>query len=144
MLKLSNIKSDLVRENEGDWVDIPDLPGVSLKVRSVEASDYRMARDIVVQKFARKYGRKPIPPDVQTVAFGKLYAEYLLLDWKGIVDDGGQPIVLTKDVAREHLTDPEYRRLVQAVEWAAGTIAEADLEFIADASKNSVKPSATT
>lgn len=143
MLKLSSIKADTARENDGDWVSVPDLPGVRLKVRSLEYSPYRMARDLLVQKFARKYGRRPVPPEVTTAEFGKLYATHILLDWEGVADDSGVAIKLTREVAIEYLTDPEFRRLTAAVEWAASMVAETEADFTEDSSKNSAPPSAT-
>jgi hypothetical protein len=143
MLKLSSLKADLQKEEEGDWVDAPDLPGVRLKVRSLEYKQYRIARDIKVQHLMRKYGRKPIPPDVQTKEYGKLYADHILLDWEGLAEDDGKPVAFTKELALELLRDPEFRKLTSAVEWAASQVAETEQEFLEASAKNSPAPSAT-
>jgi hypothetical protein len=47
-LKLSSIKISV--SDEGEWVDVPEWPGVRLKVRSINARDYVQARDLMVQK----------------------------------------------------------------------------------------------
>ncbi|MDO8683971.1 MAG: hypothetical protein Q7N50_10875 [Armatimonadota bacterium] len=145
-IKLSSLKSDTARETQGDWQDIPDFPGLRLKVRSLEYAPFRMARDLLIQTFARKYGRRPIPPEIQTKAFGKLYADHILLDWEGLDDDSKPPapIKFTSEASHEYLTDPEYRKLVAAVEWAAGMLTEAEQDFVEEAVKNSAPPSATT
>lgn len=142
-IKLSSIKADPVRETEGDWQDIPDLPGLRLKVRSLEFTQYRVARDLLTQKLIRKYGRKPIPPDVQTKEFGRLYADHILLDWEGIADDVGASIPYSRDAAHEYLSDPDFRKLTAAVEWAAQQVGESEIEFLEEAAKNSETPSAT-
>lgn len=143
-MKFSSLKADLQREQEGDWVEIPDLLGVSLKVRSLHTTAYGMARSLLTQKLARKYGRKAIPPEVISKEYGKLYAEHILLDWKGLDDDDGQPLPYDKEVAIEYLTNPAFRTLVAAVEWAAGQLAELDLDADEDDAKNSDAPSVTT
>lgn len=143
-MKLSSLKSDQQREEQGIWQDIPDFPGLSLKVRPLDYGPYVMARDVVLQRFVRKFGRRPIPPEERTREFGKLYAQFLLLDWKGIEDDSGAALPYSPELAAEYLSDMEYRRLIAAVEWASATVAEDDAEFLEDAAKNSERPSVTT
>lgn len=143
-VKLTSLKANIERETNGDWQDIPDVPGLRLKVRSFQYSPYRMARDLLMQRLLRKYGKRPIPPETLTQEYGKLYAEHILLDVDGLVDDNDQPIKWTRDLGIEYLCDVEYRPLFEAVEWAAGAVGEVETEFVADAVKNSKPPSATT
>jgi hypothetical protein len=143
-MKLSSLKADLAREEEGDWVEIPDFPGVSLKVRSANSKAYSMQLSVLSQKFARKYGQRPIPPEDSLRGSGKLLARYILLDWKGLDDDVAQPLIYSADLAEELLTNPEYRKLANAVLWAAQRIAEAEVDELDDVIKNSEKPSAMT
>jgi hypothetical protein len=144
-MKLSSLKVDIVREEEGDWIDIPDLPGVSLKVRSTNSKGYSMALSLRSQKFARKYGSRPIPPEESLKANGSLLAEHILLDWKGLTeDDGTTEIPFNKELAAEYLQNPEYRQLANAVVWAAQRVADTDDVEIESKTKNSAAPSATT
>ena len=47
-LKLSSLAADLDRERDGDWIDIPDLLDVALKVRSLHFPEYRIAYDQMI------------------------------------------------------------------------------------------------
>jgi hypothetical protein len=129
-VKLQSLKADLVRESEGDWVDIPDLPGVRLKVRSFHYGPYRMARDLLNQRLVKKYGRAPAPSDEVAREYGRLYADHLLLDWDGF----DQPF--TPETGRTVLTDPAYRSMLGHIEYAASKIGVVEADFIEDAAKN--------
>lgn len=136
-VKLSSLAVDINAEQSGDWVDIPDLPGVALKVRSINAPAYQVARGLLMQKLRRKHGQdKPIPVNDLTVALGALYAEHLLLDWRGLADDNDQPLPFSTELSTSLLTNPEYRNLVQHVAYAAGRVGERDVEFTDDLIKN--------
>jgi hypothetical protein len=132
-VKFSSLASDTKKEDEGDWIEIPDLPEVSLKVRSFNYAPYRIERDQLIQRNARKYGRKPMPPDENEVAFGRLYAKHILLDWKGF------DIPYSADAAREALSDPAYRDLRRHVEYAAGQVGESEVEFVETARGESLR-----
>lgn len=124
-MKLSALKANIAREEEGDWVEIPDFDGVSLKVRGLASRPYSTALGIVSQKFARKYGQRPVPPKESLRESGKLLARHILLDWKGILDDDGETkIPYSAELAEEVLTNPEFSKLSNAVIWAAQRIAE--------------------
>lgn len=125
--KLSSLAADLKRENDGDWVAIPpdiigDAEGVELKVRAFSYQPYQIARNKIVQKWARSYGREPVPLDVAFKADGKLYAQHILLDWKGFDNDAGEPLDCSPEVAEDYLTNPKFRLLQNAVQYAAGKI----------------------
>ena len=126
-IRMNSIAADLQRENQGDWVDIPpelfaDGDGVLLKVRAFSYQPYQIARNKIVQKWSRSYGREPIPLDVAFKADGKLYADFILLDWKGLDGDDGKPMPYTKEMAEDLLTNPEFRIFQNAVQYAAGKI----------------------
>lgn len=137
-VKLSSLRADLTREAEGDWVDYPDWPGVALHVRSLQTPAYRIARDQAAQRAARKHRGKPIPPDEVARTAGTLYADHILLGWRGLDED------YSPERAREVLTDPAYREVVGAVEWCAARVGETDAEFVEDAAGNSQRASATS
>lgn len=129
-IKLTSLKADLDREEQGDWIDIPDCPGLRLQVRSIESPSYVIPRDQLVQKWVRKYGRKPIPRDVRSQGLGRLYAEQILLGWEGLEEQ------YSRERALEVLTDPAYRVFLGYVEYAAAQLAEIDMEFVDEAIKN--------
>lgn len=144
MLKLSSIKQKVTAPNdEGEWVDVADWPGVRLKVRSINNRDYEIARQLLVQKLVKALGRMPTTPEMEP-ALGKLFARHLLRGWEGIAGADDAPLLYTPEAALEQLTDPEMAALNQQVAWAASRVAETDAEFTVDAAKNSPAPSATT
>lgn len=126
-VKFGSLKSDIEKEKTGDWVEVPDLPGVSFLVRSFNHPPYRVARDLLVQRMARRNGKKAAPPEEMEAAFGRLYAEHILLDWQGF-DEPYSP-----EVAREALTDPAYRDLRRYVESAAAQVGQSEVEFTEEA-----------
>lgn len=130
-IKLNSLRADLRRENDGDWVEIPDLPGVRLKVRGAAYGPYQAAKSVVEGRWARQYGtRKPVPIDISLRENGRLYADYILLGWDGF------DIEYSEDTARDVLTDPAYRDLHDHIRYAMQTVAATEAEFVEDAAKN--------
>lgn len=134
-VKLSSIKADLARELKGDWVDYPTWPGVSFNVSSLFISAYRIDFELLTQRLGRQNKGKPIPPDTLMSEIGKIYAKHILHDWRGF------DVEYSAAKASDLLADPEYRELVNAVEWCARKLAELDVEFVQDEVKNSARPS---
>lgn len=134
-IKLASLKADLAKEAEGEWIDYPDWPGVAFNVRSLNASAYTTARDIMIQRLQRKYSRKTPPEAVMIEEAGKVYCKHVLFGWRGL------DVEYTPEMALEVMTDPAYRAVVAAVEWCAGQVAKLDVEFIEDATPNSERPS---
>lgn len=126
-VKFASLRADVEKEKAGEWIEIPDLPGVELRVRSFNDPAYRIQRDQLLQRLARKYGRKPVPGDESEIEFGRLYAKFILLDWKGF------DVEYSADAAREALTDPAMRDLRRHVEYAAGQVGTVDVEFVEEA-----------
>lgn len=136
-LKLESLAANREKENDGDWVVIPDLGGaVSLKVRSLHFAPFVAARAVAQRRFNMRYKDGNIPEDELNSRLGALAAEHLLIDWTGF-DKKYSP-----EIAASTLSDPAYRDLVGHVLWAAMQVGAAKAEFIEDASKNSATPSA--
>lgn len=138
-VKLSSLKADLSKERDGDWIEAPDIDkSVSFFVRSTNYAPFRIARNAVFAKLARKHGNEAddIPDDIRAKALGKLAVEHLLLDWKGFVDDDGQPIPYDEDKAAEILTDEAYRAVRGSVYLAAMKVGQAEVESVEETAKN--------
>lgn len=142
-LKLSSIRRDATRDNEGEWQDIPEWPGVKIKARSINSKDYQIAREMLVQKLMRTLGRAPTSPEMEPM-LGKIVATHLLRGWEGIAGDDDALIEYSAKVGLETLGDPDMNALEQQVIWAAMRTGDRDAEFTADAVKNSAAPSATS
>ncbi len=136
-VRLSSIKADLKREDEGEWIAVAEWPGVEFLVRSIHNAEYRTARDLLVQRMTRQLGRVPIAAELER-ELPKLYARHLLRGWRGFDED------YSADLAAEKPADPEFYPLAEQVLWASTRVGERAVEFVAAAEKNSAPPSATT
>jgi hypothetical protein len=135
-IKLSSLKADLAREEKGDWIEYPDWPGVEFNVSSLHLPAYTIARDLMYQRLARIYKKKPVPREVTTLELGKLFHAHILHGWRGL------DVSYSPDTALETLSNPEYRNVVAAIEWCAAKVSDIDIEFVEEAEKNSARPSA--
>lgn len=131
-LKLSSLKTDVTKEDDGDWIPAATMPGVSFKVRSPQFGAFKTARDLLIQKLTRRRraGDDEYADKVDREV-GKLYAEHILLDWKGL------DVPYSKELAIEVCTDRGYRRTVfAAIQACADEVGISELEYIEDAAKN--------
>lgn len=135
-LKLSSIRADLDRELKGDWVDSRQWPGVRFLVCALTKPSYRIKRDTLVQRLARKHKGKPIPADELAPHIGRLYCEEILFGWEGI------DIEYSAETALEILTDPSYREIVSEIEYCAGMLSETEAEYVEEQVGKSEKASA--
>jgi hypothetical protein len=135
-LKLSSLAIDVKRETDGEWFDIAQFPGLRLKLRGFGYGPYLKAKSIVEGRWVRKYGRDPVPPEIQYRENGKLYSDFILVGWDGLDE------AYSQDRGLEILQDPGYRWLHDEIRFYAGKIAEVDAEFVEDSAKNSERSSA--
>ncbi len=135
-VKLSSILVDVRAEREGEWQEVAEWPGVAFKVKSTENPAFKDALSDVRAKLAKRYDDK-IPSDELTKYNGELYADHLLVDWRGL------DVPYSHDEATDILTDPKGRRFTFNVLACALKVGERDLEFVKEAEKNSEVPSAT-
>ena len=135
-IKLNSARVDLKREREGEWVDIPDWPGVRLKVRGFNYGPYIVAKNQVDLRNHRRYFSKQrdIPQDELFRTNGQLYLDHILLDWSGLDDDDGKPIPFSR--AEEYLLDPAFRVLHDHIRYAGGLVGEVEIELSQDTAKN--------
>lgn len=145
-MKLSEMKIDADKFEAGAWVDdIPEMGDLRLKVRGIGNSDFRAMQARLMEAEPRKYkvgGR--LAPERQDVVTAKCLLHTVLIDWQGVLDDDGQPIPYTKELASEILTKPEYKRFRDAVTYAATVVADGVDADIDDAGNVSKKRSAGT
>jgi len=125
-MDISNIdkKVDLTG---GHWIgDIPDQPGVELKVRSTNYKPFRVATAGLARRNTKQLNTDEGLVDF-TIAAGKPLAEHILLDWKGI-ESKGKAVPYAKQTALAILTADDDHGIGQgfrrAVEWAGDQVAE--------------------
>lgn len=127
--------SKKVNLTPGDWIEnIPDHPGLRLKVRSARYKPYRVAISAFYRAQNKAISTDEGFVDAQPEA-GKLSAEHLLVDWDmskargaNALTDKGKPAAYSPELALAVLSadddlgiGDEYR---SAVAWAANKVAE--------------------
>lgn len=129
-VKLSSLRADMRRQNDGDWVEVPALPGVELKVRGLNYGPYQADLSQVRARWISRYrGIDGVPPEVVTRDLGRLYAKHLLLEWRGFDEP------YDADTAEEMLTSPGA--FFGHVAEAAAEVSRTETEFVEDAAGNS-------
>lgn len=117
-MKLSDIAIDTKLAEDGVWVTMSS--GWAGLIRSANNRDARRMRDAHIRKHRRLYARGASPPpEVVDEELVNLIVSTILMDWKGIEDDHGAPIPYSKEVAKEILSNPAYRELLDDVSDAA-------------------------
>ena len=140
-VKLGSLRADMRKVNEGEWVEIPDLPDgegglVVLLVRGFAYGPYQADNSIMRGKWARRYENRnePVPPEVATKDLAHLYAKHLLIGWKGF-DERYNP-----ELAEDMLASPG--EFFGHVLWAVQQVSRTEVEFVEGAAKNSGRSSA--
>ena len=119
MAKLSELKSVNAKIEKGAWVtDLPNLQryGISVKVRGYGNFDHMRA-------MAEAYGDLPTEerenPDVRYEIDGRLMAQTMIVDWKGVEDFPCNPVNI-----KTVMSDPELRIFRAGIDWATKVVAE--------------------
>lgn len=125
-MKISELKVDVVRQEQGDWVDnIPEMQGVRLKVRGTMNKDWRKLFQRLLEAVPRK--KRPgglLDPLEQDRITAICLRDCCLLDWEGFEDDEGKPLPYSKEQANEYLTN--HRKFRDGVIWAASVVADSE------------------
>ena len=80
-MKLSAMKIDPALSEQGDWVEnIPDLPGIRIKARGTNNSDYRALEAKLVREIPRAERIEGVSPKEQDRIAGQLLLETVVLD----------------------------------------------------------------
>lgn len=138
-MDIQSLKKDAALITEGQWIgEIPNMGDLRLRVRG--ASSPR-----VVACRARK--QRAVPRD-ERLRDGSLSIdttirietevlhEAVLLDWDGLTD-GGKAVKYDEELAREWLTNPDFRDFADAVVWASGVADRGVVDQKEAAAKNS-------
>jgi hypothetical protein len=108
-MKLSAMKIDPALSEQGDWVEnIPDLPGIRIKARGTNNSDYRALEAKLVREIPRAERIEGVSPQEQDRIAGRLLLETVVLDVEGLEDDDNKPLAYTRELGAQLLLDPEF------------------------------------
>ena len=124
-MKLSAIKIDPALTEQGDWVEnIPDLPGIRIKARGTNNSDYRALEARLVREIPRAERIEGVSPKEQDRIAGQLLLQTVVLDVEGIEDDDGKPLAYTRELGAKLLLDPEFRVFQAGAAYAGAIVAQ--------------------
>lgn len=138
-MDIRSIQKDSAAIAEGQWVDsIPGMGDLRLKVRGSTANKVMAVR-------ARKQRNAPNEDRSADGALSveaamrietEVLHEAVLLDWDGLTD-GGQPVKFDSALAKDWLTNPDFRDFADAVVWASGVVSRTTKAVKEKAAKNS-------
>ncbi|KQS75463.1 hypothetical protein ASG32_27250 [Methylobacterium sp. Leaf361] len=125
-MKLSEMKVNSSAIEDGAWIrDIPEMGSLALKVRGIQNAAYRQLQNKLIEAIPR--AKKPggrIAPDEMDRVTNECLAATVLLDWSGLEDDDGEPLLFTRETAMELLSNPELRRFREAAIYAASMVGD--------------------
>lgn len=141
-MKFNSVKVDASKIETGEWISgIPEMADLELKVRGLGNADYRRQQAMLLKVVPRAKRRGgAVDFDETDRITSTLLLDTVLLDWRGLEDDAGAPIPYSKDFARTLLFEPIYRRVRDAVLYAASLVGEAAAAEVEADVKNSQAP----
>ncbi len=137
-MKLSDVKINAARAEAGAWVkDIPEMGNLELKVRGFHNADDRaiLAREMEALPAKNRMRGRVSDEDRERIMNVRL-RDAILVDWRNIEGEDGQPVPYSKDAAEKFLNDPDLAAFRGAVIWAAGVVGQDAEETTAAAAKN--------
>lgn len=129
-MKLSALKVDAGAIEDGQWVgNIPEMGDLEVRVRGLNNAKYRrlQARLIDAVPRAKRQGGR-LDPEEQDRITATCLRQTVLLDWRGLEGEDGQPVPYSEELASDLLTKPEFRRFREGVIWAASQVGEEQAE----------------
>ena len=138
-IKLSSMKTNVAKERDGDWIKSVATPGMEWLLRSPHYGPFKRARDLLVQKLGRRRGVSSDEDFNERTnrEFGMLYAEHLVLGWRGIDEP------YSKELAIEFCTADDCRLIYDDIMGCANLVGVRELEYVEESAKNSEPRSAT-
>lgn len=124
-MELNDIAIDTDKVEKGDWIDnIPDMGSLRLKVRGTDTADFGKLLRTLMNAVPRK---KKMGGNIDQAELDRINATCLLqtvlIDWDGVVINGN-PTPYSKEMAKELLTNPKWKRFREAVVYAANLVGQ--------------------
>lgn len=123
-MDISNLKRNSAAIEAGQWIDdIPGMGDLRLRVRGFGSEAYQrvsnqLARAVPPEDRERDGALKP--PVARHIT-GQAMHEAILLEWDHL-KDGDKDVPFDSALALTMLTDPDFRRFVEAVTYAATVV----------------------
>lgn len=138
-MEINSIKRDSAVIKAGTWVgDIPEMGDLRLRVRGLTSPQVVTLRSSLERKAPKSDRNRDgsLKNDASIRIFSEVLYSAVLLEWEGITEDG-KPVPYNADVAKEWLTNPDYRAFADAVTWAANAVDNGNAENVEELAKNS-------
>lgn len=125
-MRISAIKVDSALAEAGDWVEnIPDLPGIRIKARGTNNTDYRILEGRLVREIPRGERAEGVSPADQDRIAGRLLLETVVLDVEGLTeDDDITPVRYTRELGATLLLDPDFKVFQAGCAYAGAIVAQ--------------------
>ena len=136
-MKLSEMKRDMAAVEQGTWIGdkygtpIPGMGDLCFKTRGQGNADWRALESKLIAAVPMQRKISGLTPSDRDAITGKCLLEACILDWSGIDDEEGKPVVYSRAQAELFFTDPQYSSVRDAALFAAslvGTSTAAALE----------------
>lgn len=137
-MEIKDLKSNSTAIAAGQWVgEIPDMGNLRLRVRGLSSPAVASIRARKERTATRKDRNRDgsLKTSVGLRIAAEVLFEAVLLDWDGITDEG-KPVPYDTKLAKEWLTDPDYREFANATAWAAMVVDRGEADQIDDISGN--------
>jgi hypothetical protein len=134
--KLSAIRTDLKRAEEGTWV--PFAEGIEVCIASLNTERFKAARRRLLKPHVRELRAGTAEAGERILELIKpAVARFIVVDWRNLQDDEGEPIPYSPEKCLELFHDPTLQDFYA---WVLNTAGESELfrqELLDDAEKNS-------
>lgn len=144
-IKHESLIADRRRIDDGDWIEIPDLPDgdggvLELNVRGWSYGPYQALVSQLNGRYVRKYGSvEAAPPDIRNRDTARNIAKHLLLGWRGSTGGTGMDEPYSPELGEEMIAAPG--EFVAHVAYAISQVSRTEVVFTQDAAKNSARSS---
>src|SRR3569833_3710542 len=111
---------------QGSWVDsIRDLPGIWIKARGANNSDYRLLEAALIREIPRADRLEGLKPADQDRIMGTLLLETVVIDVEGLTeDDGKTPVAYSRELGQQLLLDLVFRVFCAGAAYAGAIVAD--------------------
>ncbi len=117
MAKLSAIRTDTGKENDGVW--IPFELGIELKIARWNNPKFKALQDTLTDRRKVLLDKVFLPEEAALDVEKEAVAQTILLDWRNVEGEDGQPLAYSAEAAVKLFKDPEYKDLYTFVRWSA-------------------------
>ena len=104
MPSFKSLSIDKKKENEGVWVRWHS--GIEVKLARIDNAAYRAATLKISRKHKTEFQNNVLTQVEQLNLVKKPVAQYILLDWKNVTDDDGNPITYSPEEGLKVFNDP--------------------------------------